>query len=52
MTDRLISRRNGKPVTFTTQSVQYIEIGHKKNPQMYTTNCRIHHGKCRKLRHQ
>lgn len=52
MTERQIVRKEDKPIAFITQSVQYVETYHKKEPQQYTTNCRIHRGKCRKLRHQ
>lgn len=50
MSEREIVRRDGKPVTFLTNSIQYIPTGKKKDPQQYTPNCKIHRGKCRKLR--
>lgn len=51
MSEREIVRRNGGvPVTFSTQSVQYIQTGKKKDPQQYTPNCKIHKGRCRKLK--
>jgi hypothetical protein len=51
MAEREIVRRNGQPVMFTTQLIQYIETGKKKDPQLYTPSCKVHRGKCRKLRH-
>lgn len=51
MSERKISRKNGKPVAFATQSIQFVRIGKKKEPQMYTPSCKIHKGRCKKLRH-
>jgi hypothetical protein len=52
MSERLITRRNGYPIMFLSNSIQYIPVGKKKDPQQYTPNCRIHKGKCRKLHDQ
>ena len=45
--DRIIVRKDGIPVAFKGQMVQYVRIGHKHNPQQYTPNCRVHKHKCR-----
>ncbi len=45
--DREIVRKEGKPVMFKGQLVQYVRIGHKHNPQLYTPSCRLHKHKCR-----
>ena len=50
ITERLLVRRNGYPIMFASESIQYIEIGKKKDPQQYTPNGKIHRSKCRKLR--
>ena len=49
MSEREIVRRNGYPVMFASESIQYIQTGKKKDPQLYTPSCKIHKGKCRKL---
>jgi hypothetical protein len=49
MAEREIVRRNGCPIAFKTPSIQYVETGDKKNPQLYTPNKK----KCRrKLKHK
>jgi hypothetical protein len=50
MSEREIVRRNGYPIMFASNSIQYIPIGKKKDPQQYTPNGKIHRSKCRKLR--
>lgn len=47
MSEREIVRKDGKPVAFKSQTVQFIRIGKKSDPQEYTPSCRIHKHKCR-----
>lgn len=55
MTEREIVRRNGCPVAFKTQSIQYIEVGKKEEPQEYTPNkksCKKHEHKHKHHHHK
>ncbi len=45
--DREIVRKDGIPVMFKGQLVQYVRVGKKHNPQLYTPSCRLHKHKCR-----
>lgn len=47
MSEREIVRKDGKPFAFKTQTVQFIRIGKKTDPQQYTPSCRIRKNKCR-----
>ena len=48
MSEREIVRKDGIPVAFKGQLVQYIRVGRKKDPQQYTPSCRLHKHRCRK----
>jgi hypothetical protein len=45
--DRIIVRKEGKPVAFKGQLAQYTRIGYKYNPQQYTPSCILHKRRCR-----
>lgn len=52
MSDREIVRKEGRPVAFKSDKVEFVRCGRKCNPQEYTPNFKPKGLKCKKPRHK